>query len=114
MPMPDGAAPPFAWTLQPTGATFDPPIQIIYPNISGLPTGSIACFLSFNHDTMSFEIIAGRSVTDDGQCIVSDPGSGITVAGWGCACPACSVTGDCCSVAGAATESRRAERGADV
>ena len=63
MPMPGGAAPPFAWTLQPRGATFDPPIQIIYPNISGLPAGSTAYFLSFNYDTMSFEIIAGRSVT---------------------------------------------------
>src|SRR5690606_27794366 len=30
MPMPDGAAPPFAWTLQPAGATLDPPIAITY------------------------------------------------------------------------------------
>ena len=51
MPMPDGVAPPFAWTLQPAGATFDPPIQIEYPNMTGLPAGSIAYFLSFNHDT---------------------------------------------------------------
>ncbi|NKB24143.1 MAG: hypothetical protein GKR87_07170 [Kiritimatiellae bacterium] len=28
MPIPDGASPPFAWTLQPGGAMFDPPIQI--------------------------------------------------------------------------------------
>ncbi len=49
MPIPDGASPPFAWTLQPGGATFDPPIQIEYPNMSGLPAGTIAYFLSFNH-----------------------------------------------------------------
>ena len=73
MPMPDGAAPPFAWTLQPGGATFDPPVEIIYPNMSGLPAGSIAFFLSFNHDTMRFEIVATGSVSDDGMHIVTDP-----------------------------------------
>ena len=96
MPMPDGAAPPFAWTLQPAGARFDPPVEIIYPNMSALPPGSIAYFLSFNHDTMRFEIVATGSVTDDGLCIVSDPGAGISTAGWGCNCPPYSVTGDCC------------------
>ena len=52
MPIPDGAAPPFSWTLQPGGAHFDPPVQIIYPNMSGLPAGSIAYFLSLNHATI--------------------------------------------------------------
>ncbi|MFQ5471834.1 MAG: hypothetical protein ACE5FA_02960, partial [Dehalococcoidia bacterium] len=95
MPMPDGAAPPFAWTLQPAGATFDPPVQVTYPNMSGLPPGSIAYFLSFNHDTGKFEIVATGSVAADGSSIVSDPGSGIRVAGWGCNCPPYSVTGEC-------------------
>jgi len=35
MPMPDGAAPPYAGTLQPAGATFDPPVQIVFPNMTG-------------------------------------------------------------------------------
>ncbi|MEE9295711.1 MAG: carboxypeptidase-like regulatory domain-containing protein [Phycisphaerae bacterium] len=96
MPMPDGAAPPFSWTLQPGGAHFDPPVQIIYPNMSGLPAGSIAYFLSFNHTTMRFEIVATGQVTDDGSQIVSDPGAGISTGGWGCNCPPYSVTGDCC------------------
>jgi len=96
MPLPDGAAPPFAWTLQPAGAHFDPPVKIIYPNMSGLPAGAIANFLSFNHDTFRFEIVASGHVTDDGQCIESDPGVGITTAGWGCNCPPYAVTGDCC------------------
>jgi len=95
MAMPDGASPPFAWTLQPGGAIFDPPVQIIYPNMSALPAGSIAYFLSFNHDTMKFEIVATGSVSDDGSEIVTDPGAGLTVAGWGCNCPPYSVTGDC-------------------
>ncbi len=95
MPVPDGAAPPFAWTLQPAGATFDPPIQISYPNMSALPPGSIAFFLSFNHATGNFEIVAPGTVTDDGSTIISDPGTGLTVAGWGCNCPPYSVTADC-------------------
>lgn len=95
MPMPDGAAPPFAWTLQPAGAQFDPPVSIQYPNMSGLPAGGIAYFLSFNHDTEQFNIVATGHVTDDSTCVVTDPGTGISVAGWGCNCPPYSVTGSC-------------------
>src|SRR4030095_10747112 len=69
MPIPDEAAPPFAWTLQPAGATFDPPIEITYPNMSGLAPGAIANFLSFNHDTGRFEIVASGGVSDDGSVI---------------------------------------------
>ncbi|MGE3312037.1 MAG: hypothetical protein AB7O66_18895, partial [Limisphaerales bacterium] len=96
MPMPDGVAPAFAWTLQPGGATFDPPVTIEYPNMSGLPPGSIAYFLSFNHDTERFEIVSGGHITNDGSTIVTDPGSGLTLAGWGCNCPPYAVTGECC------------------
>ncbi len=96
MPLPDGAAPPFAWTLQPGGAQFDPPVTIFYPNMSGLPAGAIANFLSFNHATGKFEIIASGHVSDDGTTIVTDPGAGISIAGWGCNCPPYSVTGQCC------------------
>ncbi|GFO81511.1 MAG: hypothetical protein A49_11380 [Methyloceanibacter sp.] len=97
MPIPDGASPPFAWTLQPAGAKFDPPIEIHYPNMSGLPAGAIAYFLSFNHDTSRFEIIASGHVIADGSTIVTDPGVGLGLAGWGCNCPPYAVTGDCCT-----------------
>lgn len=95
MAMPDGVAPPFAWTLQPAGATFDPPIKISYPNMSGLAPGAIAYFLSFNHDTEKFEIVSSGQVSEDGSMIQSDPGSGLTLAGWGCNCPPYAVTGSC-------------------
>lgn len=95
MPMPDGAAPPFAWTLQPGGAHFDPPVQIVYPNMSGLPPGAVAYFLSFDHDTNKFEIVASGTVTPDGSEIHTDPGAGISESGWGCNCPPYSVTEDC-------------------
>ncbi len=93
MPIPDGASPPFAWTLQPGGSTFDPPVQVEYPNMSGLPAGTIAYFLSFNHDTRRFEIICSGQVREDSATIVTDPGAGLTLAGWGCNCPPYSVTG---------------------
>lgn len=70
--------------------------------MSGLPAGAIAYFLSFNHDTERFEIVASGHVTVDGSTILSDPGAGLTVAGWGCNCPPYSVTGgvgNCCKVA---------------
>jgi alpha-tubulin suppressor-like RCC1 family protein len=97
MPMPDGASPPFAWTFQPAGAHFDPerPVKVEYPNMSGLAPGSIAYFLSFDHATERFAIVASGSVTPDGSTILTDPGSGITISGWGCNCPPYSVTGDC-------------------
>lgn len=109
MPMPDGAAPPFAWTLQPAGATFDPPIEITYPNMSGLSPGAIANFLSFNHDTEKFEIVSSGQVSEDGSTIKSDPGGGLTLAGWGCNCPPYSVTG---AVGTACTVSE--QKGADA
>ncbi|MDA7866603.1 carboxypeptidase-like regulatory domain-containing protein [Verrucomicrobia bacterium] len=95
MPMPDGAAPPFAWTLQPAGATFDPPIQIRYPNMTGLAPGAVAYFLSFNHAIEQFEIAATGHVSSDASTIMTDPGAGLNLAGWGCNCPPYAVTGDC-------------------
>lgn len=95
MPIPDGAAPPFAWTLQPAGLRFSPPARIIVPNISGLPAGSIAYILSFDHDTQRFEIVSTASVTRSGESIVSDPGDGLSASGWGCNCPPYTVQADC-------------------
>jgi hypothetical protein len=95
MAMPNGASPAFAWTLQPAGATFEPPVTIQYPNTAQLPPGAIAYFLSFDHDTSQFEIVATGEVSNDGSTITSDPGSGIAVAGWGCSCPPYLPTEDC-------------------
>ncbi len=96
MPMPDGAAPPFAWTLQPAGAYFDPPVTVEYPNMSGLAPGSVAYFLTFDHDTGDFEIVSTGTVSEEGDIIRTDAGDGLSIAGWGCNCPPYSVTGDCC------------------
>ncbi len=99
MPVGDGAAPPFAWTLQPSGSHFNPPVKVIYPNMSGLPAGAVTYFLSFNHTTRRFEIVAQGHVLPDGTCSETDEGQGLSVAGWGCQCPPYPPTGDCCDCA---------------
>ncbi len=87
MPLPNGTALPFAWTLQPAGATFDPPIELRMPNMGGLAPGALCYFLSYDHDVERFDIVATGAVSDDGAQLVSDPGTGIAKAGWGGACP---------------------------
>ena len=67
--------------------------------MTGLSAGSISYFLSFNHDTNRFEIVATGTVSADGSTIISDPGVGISVAGWGCNCPPYAVAGACINCA---------------
>jgi hypothetical protein len=87
MPPPDGAAPVFAWTLQPAGVQFDPPLPITHPNVAGLPPGSTTNFLVFDHAAGRFLIVATGQVTTDGRISQSDPGVGVAVSGWGAQCP---------------------------
>jgi RHS repeat-associated protein len=82
MPMPDGSAPPYAGTLGPPNTKFDPPVQIVFPNLTALPPGATNSFLSFNHETHKFEVVATGRISEDGTVWVSDPGTGITIAGW--------------------------------
>ncbi|MEQ8763274.1 MAG: FG-GAP-like repeat-containing protein [Planctomycetota bacterium] len=93
MPLPDGARAPFAWTLQPGGTTFDPPVGITLPNMAGLPPGALAYILVFDHHTNRFEIVAPGQVSADGALIASNPGTGIAEAGWGGFCPPYPATG---------------------
>jgi hypothetical protein len=83
MPLPNGAATPFAWTVQPTGTRFDPPIQVKLPNMTGLPAGFTTFILQWNHEAAMFENVGSATVTTDGASIVSDPGAGIRTAAWG-------------------------------
>ena len=83
MPMPDGVAATFAWTLQPARAQFDPPVSIRLPNISGEKPGAVGALLSFNHDTNKFEVVASSRISEDGAYVLSDSGQGIADAGWG-------------------------------
>ena len=83
MPPPSGTffMPP-AWTIQPAGVVFDPPAQITIPN-DGLPPGRVIDIFQFDHALNEFINVAKGTVSDDAFIIVSDPGFGITRAGWG-------------------------------
>lgn len=83
MPPPNGTIfmPP-AWTIQPSGVHFDPPARITIPN-NGLLPGRVIDIYQFDHALNEFISIGKGTVTDDGFAVVSDPGFGITRAGWG-------------------------------
>ena len=83
MPPPGGFIPPIAWTIQPAGVVFDPPAEIQMPNTDGLAPGTLVNIEQFDHDVFTFVRVAQGQVTEDGQFVVSDPGFGITRAGWG-------------------------------
>jgi hypothetical protein len=63
--------------------------------MTGLPPGAIANFLSFDHAINQFRIVASGSVTADGSYIITDRGSGISTAGWGCNCPPYEIVASC-------------------
>jgi hypothetical protein len=83
MPPPSGTLfmPP-AWTVQPPGVHFDPPARVTIPN-DGLPPGRVIDIFQFDHDVNRFVNIGPGTVDEEGLLIVSDPGFGITKAGWG-------------------------------
>ncbi|WP_170113065.1 carboxypeptidase regulatory-like domain-containing protein [Ahniella affigens] len=72
-----------AWTIQPTGTRFDPPIEVHLPNSAGLKPGETLPIVQWDHDLASFVPMGRGTVDEAGASIVSDAGSGITKAGWG-------------------------------
>jgi hypothetical protein len=83
MPPPSGTffMPP-AWTVQPPGVQFDPPARVTIPN-DGLLPGRVIDIFQFDHDLNRFVNIGPGTVDEQGLIIASDPGFGITKAGWG-------------------------------
>ncbi len=87
-----------AWTIQPTGTRFDPPIQVKIPSPGGMPRGTAVSLVQWDHDLAMFVPIGRATVSEDGAQIVSDVGSGISKAGWGgCAPGTCPPTPPNCS-----------------
>ncbi len=80
---------PVAWTLQPSSTRFDPPIEVRIPNTGGLKPGETTSIVQWDHDLATFVPMGLGTVNEDATQIVSNPGSGITKAGWG------GCTGDC-------------------
>lgn len=87
LPMvPPGASSVFsavAWTIQPTNTRFDPPIEVKIPNVDGLRPGETTPIVQWDHDLAAFVPMGRGTVNESGTQIVTDPGSGITKAGWG-------------------------------
>ncbi len=83
MPPPNGSLfmPP-AWTIQPHGVHFTKPARMTIPN-NGLAPGRIIAMFQFDHDLNMFVNFGKGTVSQDGLTITSDPGFGITAAGWG-------------------------------
>jgi len=72
-----------AWTIQPTGTRFDPPIEVRMPNSAGLKPGETLPIVQWDHDLATFVPMGRGTVDETGSIVVSDEGSGITKAGWG-------------------------------
>lgn len=72
-----------AWTIQPTNTRFDPPITVKIPNVEKLKPGETTPIVQWDHDLAAFVPMGRGTVSEDGTQIVTDPGSGITKAGWG-------------------------------
>ncbi|MBK8286631.1 MAG: hypothetical protein IPK97_18200 [Ahniella sp.] len=80
---------PLAWTIQPSSTRFDPPIEVRIPNTGGLRPGETASIVQWDHDLATFVPMGLGTVNEAATQIVSNPGSGISKAGWG------GCTGDC-------------------
>lgn len=71
------------WTLQPTGTRFDPPIEVHIPNVDGLKPGTTIPIVQWDHDLALFVPIGLGTTNEDASLVITNPGSGISKAGWG-------------------------------
>jgi len=75
-----------AWTIQPAGTRFDPPIEVQMPNARANPAGDNIPIVQWDHDLGQYVPMGRATVSEDGAFLLTDAGSGITKAGWGGAC----------------------------
>jgi large repetitive protein len=72
-----------AWTIQPSGTRFDPPIEVRIANSQNLKPGQVSEIYQWDHDLATFVPMGRATVSDDGSQLITDAGSGVTKAGWG-------------------------------
>jgi len=99
----NGSGPDLIWTLQPAGTRFSTPIQVTLPNTQALPPGAVSEIYQYDHDLEQFVSAGTGHVSADGSVVVSDPGFGITKAGWGHG-PVLQVKGTCAVSCNPSTE----------
>lgn len=69
-------------SVQPSGAVFDPPLEISFPNLDGRSPGDPVLLMSFDHDVGRYVQVGTGHVSADGLNVRSDPGNGIHVGAW--------------------------------
>lgn len=75
-----------AWTIQPAGTRFDPPIEVQMPNATLEIPGDNLPVVQWDHDLNQYVPMGRATVSDDGAFLITDAGSGLTKAGWGGLC----------------------------
>lgn len=82
MSLDDGRATNLYISVQPSGAVFETPLEISFPNLDGAPANSEVLLMSFDHDAGRYVKVGTGHVTSDGREVRSDPGEGIHVGAW--------------------------------
>jgi hypothetical protein len=75
-----------AWTIQPSGRRFDPPIQVKVPNSLALKPGETREIYQWDHDLATFVPMGRATVSEDGALLWADceeKGSGTVSVGVG-------------------------------
>lgn len=82
MALEDGRATNLYISVQPSGAIFETPLEVSFPNLDGLSANSEVLLMSFDHDAGRYVKVGTGHVNADGRTVQSDPGSGIRVGAW--------------------------------
>jgi len=82
MTLEDGRATSLYISVQPSGAVFETPLEISFPNLDRLPANSQVLLMSFDHDAGRYVQVGTGHVSAEGREVKSDPGSGIRVGAW--------------------------------
>ncbi|MFO0984356.1 MAG: hypothetical protein U1E76_21965 [Planctomycetota bacterium] len=72
VPVGDGAGPALAWTVEPEGTTFEPPMVLQQPNLLGLPPGAWVNLLQLDPELGRFTAVGMMRVSTDGLVIESE------------------------------------------
>lgn len=82
MVLEDGRATNLYISVQPSGAIFETPLEVSFPNVDQLPAGAEVLLMSFDHEAGRYVRVGTGHVRADGRAVTSDAGSGIRVGAW--------------------------------
>jgi hypothetical protein len=82
MSLEEGRATNLYISVQPSGAIFEPALEISFPNLDGLAAQEKVLLMSFDHDAGRYVQVGTGHVSADGRNVTSDAGSGIRMGAW--------------------------------